>query len=122
MTKEIKTIKVAEYVDQYNKSHEDKITRHHVYAMIKEGKLSAKKNELGHWLITIETESPKPKKVQSPPKEYPVKEFVEKYNGRHPKKTITVKKVRELAASGEIKAKKSLGRWIIMENPNKLIK
>ena len=121
MTKEIKTIKVAEYVDQYNKSHEDKITRHNVYAMIKEGKLTAQKNEKGHWVITLEVEKPKtvPKK---PEKEYPVKEFVEKYNGRHPKKTITIKKVRELAASGEIKAKKCLGRWIIMENPNKLIK
>lgn len=113
MKKEIKTFKVSEYVDLYNNSHEDKITRHNVYKMIKEGKLTAKKNELGYWIITVEDE---------PIKEYTPKEFVEKYNRRHPKKPITVKKIREFASEGKIKAKKHLGKWIIMENPNKLIK
>lgn len=113
MGKEIKTIKVAEYVEKYNNSHDDKITRHNVYAMIKDGKLTAKKNEKGHWIITIQEEIVK---------EYSPKEFVEKYNGRHPKKPITVKKVRELASEGKIKARKHLGKWIISENPNKLIK
>ena len=113
MKKEIKTIKVTEYVEEYNKSHDEKITRHDVYKMIKNGELKAEKDPRGAWLIRVEIQEEK---------EYTAKQFVEAYNKRYKNEPITVKKVRELASAGKIKAKKSLGRWIILESPRKKIR
>lgn len=107
-----KTVKVSEYVEQYNKNHDDKIDRFKVYKMIKDGKLSGEKNKSGHWIITLNKKSEK---------EYTPTEFVEKYNKKHPKRPITIKKIRSLASEGKIKAKKKLNKWIITENPNKKI-
>lgn len=114
MKKEIKTIKVADYVEEYNKSHDEKITRHDVYKMIKNGELKAEKDPKGAWLIRVE--------IEKPGKEYSVKQFVEEYNRRYKDEPITIKKVRELASTGKIKAKKSLGRWIILDSPRKKIR
>ena len=113
MKKEIKTIKVAEYVEEYNKSHDEKITRYDVYNMIKNGELKAEKDPRGAWLIRVEIHEEK---------EYTVKQFVEAYNKRYKNDPVTVKKVRELASQGKIKARKSLGRWIIIESPRKKIR
>lgn len=112
MTKEIKTIKVAEYVEDHNKKYIDKITRHDVYKMIKDGKLNAEKDQKGHWVIRLELET----------KEYTPSKFVEEYNKRHKKETITVEMVRKMAKEGKIKAKKENRKWIILESPRKKIK
>ena len=112
MGKITKTITVAEYVAKHNKSCIDQINRHDVYAMIKEGKLTASKNERGHWLI----------RVEEPSVEYTPSKFVEEYNKRHKKDPITVEKVRKLAAEGVIEANKVGRKWIILQSPRKKIK
>ena len=112
MAKEIKKISVAEYVEEHNKKNIDQINRHDVYAMIKEGKLNAEKNERGHWRIRIEKET----------KEYTPSEFVKEYNNRYKKETITVEMVREMAKNGKIKAEKVNRKWVILESPRKKIK
>lgn len=111
--KKIIRVSVKEYVEAYNKEHSDSITRYEVYRMIKDGELKATKNPKGAWVIRLEIEE----EVK-----YSVKQFVEKYNNRYKNDPITVRKVRELASKGKIKAKKVLGKWIILESPRKKIK
>lgn len=113
MRKIIKTVSVAQFVDEYNKTHEDKIYRHKVYDMIKRGELKATRGDNNAWLIRIEIEQAT---------RYTSAEFVEKYNKYHKKDPITIKKVRELAVAGKIKAMKIDRKWIIEESPRKKIK
>ena len=113
MPREIKTMTVAEYVADYNKNHEDKITRHNVYAMIKEGKLNGSKNAKGFWIIRIEKELDN--NVYSPRK------FTEEYNKRYKDEQITVAKVRKLAKEKKIEAKKVGLSWVILQSPEKKI-
>lgn len=111
MAKLVKWISTAEYVDEYNKTHEEKITRKDVYKMINVGDLQATKNERGHWCIKV---------VEEPQTELSVKDYVEKYNKVNKKNpSITVKEVREMASKGILKAKKVSGKWVILEAPKK---
>lgn len=110
MKKEIKWLTVTEYLNDYNESHETKITRKNIYKMINSGELNAKKNERGYWIIKI---------VIEPEAEYTVKEYVEKYNQIKFPSIINIKKVREMASKGELKSMKINGRWKILEHPKK---
>lgn len=106
-------IKVKEYVEEYNSTHEEQITRQVVYKMISNGELKAHKGEHNAWIIELKEEIVK---------EYSVKEFVSEYNRIHPRAIITEKKVRELASNGSIKARKKWNKWVILESPRRLIK
>lgn len=110
MKKEIKWLTVTEYIDDYNKIHEKKITRKNVYKLINSGELNAQKNEKGYWIIKVVTE---------PEANYTVKEYMQKHNSNNKNPSITIKKVREMAINGELKAKKVAGKWIILEHPKK---
>ena len=74
---------------------------------------SAYKNEKGHWISRVE---------ETTVKEYSPSEFVEEYNKRHKKETITVEMVRKFAKEGTIKARKENRKWVILESPRKKIK
>lgn len=119
-------MKVAEYVAYHNGSTlevEKEIDRFDVYKMIKEGKLKAHKGRKGAWIleVAIEEEEVKTKK-SADVKEYSVKEFVEIYNEKHPKTTVTVVEVRKLLTDGKLKGKKVNRKWVITASPNSRIK
>lgn len=110
-------VDVKQYVEDYNKTHEQKtITRHDVYKMIHEGKLKAHKGARGKWII--ELKQPEPKKVKG----YSVKEFVAEYNKKHPKCIITIEEVRKMLTDGTIKGEKVNRKWIVYASPSKRIK
>ena len=113
MAKQVKWMSTAEYVEYHNKHNEEKITRKDVYKMISQGKLSAEKNARGHWIIKVTIEEQV---------EYTPSEFVEEYNKKHKKETITVEMVRKMAANGVIKAHKVGRKWVILQSPKKKIK
>lgn len=126
---ETAVVKVAEYVEHYNASvidEEDKITRHDVYKMIKEGKLEAVKNEKNAWLITVKIEKEIEVDVPECPskkcKSYTVKEFVELYNKRHSKNPITISEVRKLLSEGKLKGEKVNRKWTVTASPSRRIK
>lgn len=113
----IKEMSVKEYVNIHNTTQDSKITRYDVYDMIKEGTLKAHKGYKGAWVLEIEVEE-----KNKSTKKYSVKEFVEAYNEKHKKSPITVVEVRQLIATGDIKAKKVSGKWVISTSPSKRIK
>ena len=117
MKKTVKVIEmsVKDYVELHNENHEVKITRHDVYAMIKNGELEAYKNDRGAYVVKHEV-------VEEKVEENSVKDFTAKYNRRFPKEPITEKSIREMAAKGLIKAKKVSNRWVILQSPRKKIR
>lgn len=117
-------MKVAEFVKLYNSRHDDKIDRHDVYKMIKNGKLKAHKGYKNAWILNVEVEEEvevkEPSKKKT--KEYTVKEFVQAYNNNHKKVTITIPEARKLLADGILKGKKISGKWVITSSPRRRIK
>lgn len=124
--KEVIEMSTKEYVEQYNSTHKDQITRYDVYDLIKQNKLKAHKGYRGAWVIELEKpENKKPckcKNCKCDKKVYSTKEFVEAYNKKHPKATITVKELRYLIEAGEVKAKKVSGKWQVSADPRLRIK
>lgn len=116
---------VAEFVEQ-----NQGITRHDVYKMIKNGEIKAHRGYKNKWILEIEVkeefeveEPVKPsKKSSKKTKEYTVKEFVEAYNKKHPKSTITVPEARKFIADDKLAAKKVSGKWVVTATPSKRIK
>lgn len=118
--KEVK-MKVSEYVEYYNSLHsDDKINRHHVYDMIKEGKLTAEKSPRNAWIIDVVIEETV--KVEKPEKEYSVKKFVEMYNKKHPNYPVSAAEVRKLVVDGKLKGYKKGRTCVITASPRKRIK
>lgn len=117
-------MKVADFVKLYNSRHENKINRHDVYKMIKNGKLNAHKGYKNAWILNVEVEEEvevkEPSKKKT--KEYTVKEFVQAYNNRHKKVTITIPEARKLLADGILKGEKRSGKWVITSSPSRRIK
>lgn len=105
---------VKDYVELCNATNDEKIDRHDVYSMIKQGELDAYKKGNAYVIrLAVQEE-----KVET----NSVKEFTEKYNRRFPKSPVTEKQVRTLAAEGKIKAEKVKNKWVILESPRKKIK
>lgn len=116
-------MKVAEYVEMYNKDHDVKINRMDVYAMIKHGDLKAHKGAKGAWIIELvvkeEVKETKPKKAKKV-KEYTVKEWMEAYNKKN-NESFSESKVRKLLEKGIIKGEKVDRKWKITTSPSKKI-
>lgn len=113
---EILEMSVKEYLNFHYSKTQEKINRHDVYRMIKEGKLKAHKGYKNAWVLEIEVV-----KKTKKPKTYTVKEFVESYNKKH-KDCITVLEVRKMIKDGIIKGDKVKGKWLVMQTPSKRIK
>lgn len=128
---------VTEYIGAHNASQsDDKITRNDVYKMIKDGKIKAHKGERNKWIlevtvqkeIEVEDECPSSKwgKKEKPSKKtvktYTRKEFVEKYNEKHPKTPITLGKLRAYIETGAVATEVRGGKRVIIASPSKRIK
>ena len=111
---------VKQFVEEHNnKNVTDPITRYDVYNMIKEGKLNAHRGEKNKWIIELTIKEPKKTKKT---KEYSVKEFVEAYNGKHPKCPITVEEARKMLTDGILKGEKVNRKWVVYTSPTRKVK
>lgn len=135
MSKKVITKTVEKSVKQYTVEHPE-LNRKDVYKLIKEGTLKAHKGYKGAWVIedvvseTIEVadECPskgntkKGKSSKKTPKTYTTKEFLEIYNKKHPKSTITLAELRLMLINKVVNGEKVNGKWVIHESPSRRVK
>lgn len=116
-------------VQKYIETHLDQsLTTKKVYKLIKDGKINAYKKG-GKWVITEETLVNIPitkeaidKKEKESKKKYTAKEFLEIYNDKHPKSTLTLVELRLMLVNGKVNGEKIGGKWVIYQSPSKRIK
>lgn len=112
----VSTMSVKEYIEKY-----PGLTQRKVWALIKDGKIKAHKNALRRWVIEEEEPSDKTKKTKSS-KTYSTKEFLEIYNKKHPKNTITLIELRLMLTNGKLDGEKVNNKWVVHQSPSKQLK
>lgn len=120
-----KNLSVKEYVALH-----PELDRYDVYDLIKDGKLTAHKGARGAWVIVVEeetttketTKKAKKKEIEKEIKKYSTKEFLELYNEKHPKSTITLVELRLMLTNGKVVGEKVGGKWEVYQSPSKRIK
>lgn len=135
MSKKVITKTVEKNVKQYTTEHPE-LNRKDVYKLIKEGTLKAHKGYKGAWVIedvvseTIEVPDECPSKgntkkrmpSKKSPKTYSTKEFLESYNKKHPRTTITLAELRLMLINGVVNGEKVNGKWVIHQSPSRRVK
>lgn len=116
-------------VQKYIEAHLDQgLTTKQVYKLIKDGKIDAYKKG-GKWVIIEKTLVNIPitkeaidKKEKESKKKYTTKEFLEIYNEKHPKSTLTLVELRLMLVNEKVKGEKIGGKWVIYQSPSRRVK